>query len=592
MANIGKLGVDVVINNIEDNPLCIHGPTLLFERFQSNGQSRQFYACSACRDRRDCAFFHWADQKITSSKKELWDQVVKESSPVRSHKERYKCLEDIKDLAAADRRYCTSCSTLLRKNERQDHNSCVLISPITNKHLCSPSTFLPPKESAKLEAQYLFASSSVDIIVGMLQNLKASRVVCVGAPRIHEAITNSPHLNMSSLMMDIDDRYCSFFSPERFIRYNMFNHHFFDGQKAKTMYQKFILGCENLVIVSDPPFGGRMELLAHNLNKIQEEWKKACGVHSQTQLPVLFIFPYFMEPQVISNLPNFTMLDYQVDYDNHPLYSSGPKGMKNGSAVRVFVNRPQSMFPLPESEGYHFCQPCDRWVSLNNKHCNECNGCMSKDGKTYKHCDLCKKCVKPSWIHCSKCSRCQPQDHKCHAQAGQVLTCHMCGRSGHKRKDCPKRKEEVDVEELVMSHEQELTPEDLQQLDEMLEADSGEEERESDDHMSTSDLKDVVHYWEKFRNLASRHPDVEEAELTLCDVEDTVVSFFKNQLMMRRRNAPQTKIGSFFTKRHRENDASPQPSTSRRRENVPAGESVSPEVPDIFMEGDSPSKKQ
>lgn len=38
---------------------------------------------------------------------------------------------------------------------------------------------------------------------------------------------------------------------------------------------------------------------------------------------VLFIFPYFMEPQVLHNLSDFVMLDYQIDYDNHPLYSSG-----------------------------------------------------------------------------------------------------------------------------------------------------------------------------------------------------------------------------------------------------------------------------
>ncbi|KAK8726741.1 hypothetical protein OTU49_010036 [Cherax quadricarinatus] len=189
-----------------------------------------------------------------------------------------------------------------------------------------------------------------------------------------------------------------------------------------------------------------MELLAHNLKQIQDDWRRSRGLDSHRELPVvfvfhnsvLFVFPYFMEQQVISSLPSFTMLDYQVDYDNHPLYSSGPKGMKNGSAVRVFVNLPQSMFPLPE-ESYHLCKVCDRWVSINNQHCDKCNGCMSKDGRTYKHCDGCNKCVKPSWVHCSDCSRCQPHDHRCQ-EAGSALTCHMCGHSGHKRMDCPKRK--------------------------------------------------------------------------------------------------------------------------------------------------------
>jgi hypothetical protein len=30
-----------------------------------------------------------------------------------------------------------------------------------------------------------------------------------------------------------------------------------------------------------------------------------------------------MEPQVIDSCPDFTLLDYKVDYDNHPLFASG-----------------------------------------------------------------------------------------------------------------------------------------------------------------------------------------------------------------------------------------------------------------------------
>lgn len=59
-------------------------------------------------------------------------------------------------------------------------------------------------------------------------------------------------------------------------------------------------------------------------------------------------------------------------------FVSGPKSMKNGSAVRVYVNQPASLFSFPESEGYHYCEPCNRWVFNNNKHCEKCKGCMSK----------------------------------------------------------------------------------------------------------------------------------------------------------------------------------------------------------------------
>jgi hypothetical protein len=30
-----------------------------------------------------------------------------------------------------------------------------------------------------------------------------------------------------------------------------------------------------------------------------------------------------MEPQILASCPDFTMLDYKVDYNNHPLFSSG-----------------------------------------------------------------------------------------------------------------------------------------------------------------------------------------------------------------------------------------------------------------------------
>jgi hypothetical protein len=40
-------------------------------------------------------------------------------------------------------------------------------------------------------------------------------------------------------------------------------------------------------------------------------------------IAVLWIFPYFMEPQVLASCPDFTMLDYKVDYDNHSLFASG-----------------------------------------------------------------------------------------------------------------------------------------------------------------------------------------------------------------------------------------------------------------------------
>lgn len=66
-----RFGVDPVVSEEDMNPpFCPHGPTLLFKRYYSDKEPRQFYACAVHRDRKGCAFFHWADEKITTEKRE------------------------------------------------------------------------------------------------------------------------------------------------------------------------------------------------------------------------------------------------------------------------------------------------------------------------------------------------------------------------------------------------------------------------------------------------------------------------------------------------------------------------------------------
>lgn len=87
----------------------------------------------------------------------------------------------------------------------------------------------------------------------------------------------------------------------------------------------------SVALVMDPPFGGRVEPLAETINAIIRDYKKE-------KLPVFWVFPYFMEPHIVNSLPDFTMLDYKVDYDNHPLFTQDEKGRKYGSPVRIFTN--------------------------------------------------------------------------------------------------------------------------------------------------------------------------------------------------------------------------------------------------------------
>ncbi|XP_060221298.1 rRNA N6-adenosine-methyltransferase ZCCHC4 isoform X3 [Meriones unguiculatus] len=242
---------------------------------------------------------------------------------------------------------------------------------------------------------------------------------------------------MKSLLLDIDFRYSQFYLEESFCRYNMFNHHFFDGKAALEVCKAFLQEeeGEGVIMVTDPPFGGLVEPLAITFKKLIAMWKEGQSKDdSHKELPIFWIFPYFFEQRICQFFPSFRMLDYQVDYDNHALYKHGKTGRKQ-SPVRIFTNVPANKIVLPPEEGYRFCSLCQRYVSLENQHCVHCNSCTSKDGRKWSHCFLCNKCVKPSWIHCSTCNRCALSDHSC---SGPKDGCFICGALDHKRSNCPR----------------------------------------------------------------------------------------------------------------------------------------------------------
>lgn len=65
------------------------------------------------------------------------------------------------------------------------------------------------------------------------------------------------------------------YGPENFSRYNMFNHHFFDGERSVQFLTKFLTGCshDQVAMVFDPPFGGMVEALSVSIREISELWK-------------------------------------------------------------------------------------------------------------------------------------------------------------------------------------------------------------------------------------------------------------------------------------------------------------------------------
>jgi GRF zinc finger len=63
---------------------CLSGPTLLFERYTAgSAYPRRYYACSACRDSKECTFFRWADEVKTKSDEQNNRQLLTCSSHIK-----------------------------------------------------------------------------------------------------------------------------------------------------------------------------------------------------------------------------------------------------------------------------------------------------------------------------------------------------------------------------------------------------------------------------------------------------------------------------------------------------------------------------
>ncbi|XP_073239081.1 rRNA N(6)-adenosine-methyltransferase ZCCHC4-like isoform X2 [Porites lutea] len=441
-----RFGVDVCVTNedLTKAPECPHGPMLLFERFFKDGRSpRRFYACSASRDRKDCSFFQWEEEKISEARKKAHKEIIKKSRlPFIEACHKYQSIfESLDNLQRKKCLFCHSCGLLFMPKEKGKHctHECEQAGDLRK-----PTVMMRPRENEKTQAQYFFSRKATKFIASLFEDLGFKNVLCVGTPRLHEEIqcsrqTSDGHLD--SLLMDVDFRYAQFFPSSKFCLYNMFNHFFFESVTSEKVFQDF-LRREGLVLVMDPPFGGLAEVLAHSVKIIWDQWRKV-NKFKDKELPTLWIFPYFMEPHVKAALPSLTMLDYKVDYDNHPHFKSkNMKGSKRGSPVRIFTNINAADIVLPAEEGYRFCKSCNRYVAPENIHCRKCNGCMSKDGRQYVHCEMCGKCVKPGLEHCMTCDRCELKGHAC-KRSTDPGACHICGELGHKRRDCPTRLSEL-----------------------------------------------------------------------------------------------------------------------------------------------------
>ncbi|XP_046837606.1 rRNA N6-adenosine-methyltransferase ZCCHC4 isoform X1 [Vespa crabro] len=430
----------------DKHPHCAHGPTVLFGKY-IDGTLERFYVCSACRDRKLCRFYLKYGEKLTKLQQDIWEKEKKKIAQSYNHQKLFIRFNTLLATSPNNRSYCHDCEKLIFINERNKHNDHLTMVGLTDYQMHHPTEVLKPLENSKKEAQYLFSKKSVKDIINMLLELKAKQVICIGAPRIHEYISQNLEDKLSSLLLDIDGRFHNFLSPLSYGWYNLFNHYFFN-ENAQFVFEDFLTQNKgkDLYLICDPPFGGRVELISQTIKKISDLHKKLNKVEGNNDdLKIMFIFPYFMEfimreksnpPSVTGGLRDLKMLDYKVDYENHPLFKTDSTGRKYGSPIRIFTNIPLSLLKLPVSDGYKYCKKCQKWVSSENKHCKKCKDCTSKDGRRYKHCNLCERCVKPSWKHCNICKRCLLEKHKCNNKPKISGCCFKCKKLGHTNKNC------------------------------------------------------------------------------------------------------------------------------------------------------------
>ncbi|XP_039301090.1 rRNA N6-adenosine-methyltransferase ZCCHC4-like isoform X2 [Nilaparvata lugens] len=382
-------GLKIDCENLENNPHCPHGPTLLYKRLSNGKETQEYYACSSYQNRKDCSFM-FVSRSVEERKKQI---VIRErrklfSDNVTELRERLKRL---KKAEPSERFFCSTCSCLIFLEEQNKHAEHSVKNNVTDYQLTHPSQLLLLQSDSKREAQFMFSVNTVDVILGGLKALNFKKLICIGTPTIHERVMECKD-GMESILLDIDHRYIQFYSGDhQFCWFNMMNCFPMKGQHTFDRVRDF-LHCDDVVVLMDPPFSARSEPLAYTLTKLDSVYQQQ------------------MRDNPLPARHDMVMLDYDVKYTNHKKFNESDKT----SVIRMFTNLDASKFVLPESEGYRYCKKCNRWISKHNKHCFKCKICPSKNGQPYKHCNVCNRCVKQSWQHCHECNRCALTDHPCH----------------------------------------------------------------------------------------------------------------------------------------------------------------------------------
>ena len=152
----------------------------------------------------------------------------------------------------------------------------------------------------------------------------------------------------------------------------MFNNHFFHGNKT---YLDFIRNSNKILILIDPPYGGLVKLIANTIRNLTTD----C-INNGKQAQILLVYPYFMETWIQKWLPELKMIDFKVTYCNQRNFSE--KTSNKGSSARIFTNISEiNQVEIPrmdELKDYYYCELCEKYTFIQNKHCFKCSKCTSR----------------------------------------------------------------------------------------------------------------------------------------------------------------------------------------------------------------------
>jgi hypothetical protein len=102
------------LENIQKNPFCIHGPTVLFENVK---ESTMYYSCSAIRNHKKCNFYQ-LKREFDDKELEKWTKTFKKCQIKKKRAKRMRL--KLKSMSKSERWYCKTCDKFLFNNKQKE----------------------------------------------------------------------------------------------------------------------------------------------------------------------------------------------------------------------------------------------------------------------------------------------------------------------------------------------------------------------------------------------------------------------------------------------------------------------------------------